>query len=49
MVVRGGDELMGLGMRIEPPDPVPPGSESPDGIRIVRGDFAFRIFDLRRV
>jgi alpha-galactosidase len=48
-VVRGGDELMRLGLRIEPPDPVAPDSETPDGVRVVRGDFQFRLFDLRRV
>ena len=48
-VVRGGDELMRLGLRIEPPDPLPPDLQAPDGIRIVRGDFQFRLFDLRRL
>ncbi len=46
--VRGGDELMHLGLRLEPPDPPPAGPDFPDGIRIVRGDFQFRLFDLRR-
>jgi alpha-galactosidase len=45
---RGGDELMRVGVGIEPPDPAPAGALPPDGIRIVRGDFTFRLFDLRR-
>lgn len=47
-VERGGDELMRVGLGIEPPDPLPAGAEPPDGSRIVRGDFAFRLFDLHR-
>jgi hypothetical protein len=47
--VRGGDELLALGLRIEPPDPVPADAEQPDAVRLVRGDFQFRLFDLRRV
>jgi hypothetical protein len=49
--VRGGDELMGPGLRIEPPDPAPADEEmrTPDGTWTVRGDFHFRLFDLRRV
>jgi alpha-galactosidase len=46
---RGGDELMRVGLGIEPPDPLPAGAAPPDGVRLVRGDFAFRLFDLRRV
>jgi len=46
---RGGDELMGLGIGIEPPEPAPAGLEQADGIRVVRGDFAFRLFDIRRL
>jgi alpha-galactosidase len=45
---RGGDELMRVGIGIEPPDPLPALDEQPDGIRVVRGDFAFRLFDVRR-
>ena len=47
--VRGGDELMRVGIGIEPPEPMPAGTEPPDGIRIIRGDFTFRLFDVRRV
>ena len=46
---RGGDELMRVGIGIEPPDPSAPGTQPPDGVRIVRGDFTFRLFDLRRI
>jgi hypothetical protein len=45
---RGGDELMRVGIGIEPSDPLPALDEFPDGIRLVRGDFAFRLFDVRR-
>ena len=41
--VRGGDELMRVGIGIEPPDPAPSDAQPPDGIRIVRGDFTFRL------
>jgi alpha-galactosidase len=44
---RGGDELMTVGIGIEPPELLPAGET--DGIRIVRSDFGFRMFDLRRV
>ncbi len=47
--VRGGDELMRVGIGIEPPEPLPAGTRPPNGIRIVRGDFTFRLFDLRRL
>ena len=47
-IERGGDELMSVGLGIEPPDPMPEGAYT-DGHRIVRGDFTFRLFDLRRV
>ncbi len=46
---RGGDELMAVGLGIEPPDMPFPRGESADGTRIVRGDFQARLFDLRRV
>lgn len=48
-LVRGGDELMRVGIGIEPPEPLPVDAQPPDGIRIVRGDFTFRLFDLRRI
>ncbi len=45
---RAGDELMAVGLGIEPPDmPLPP-NESSDGTRIVRGDFTARLFELTR-
>jgi alpha-galactosidase len=47
-IERGGDELMAVGLGIEPPDPMPEGASS-DGHREVRGDFTVRLFDLRRV
>jgi alpha-galactosidase len=47
-IERGGDELMAVGLGIEPPDPMPEGAYA-DGHRVVRGDFTFRLFDLRRL
>jgi alpha-galactosidase len=47
-VERGGDELMRVGIGIEPQEPVPAGAWA-DGVRIVRADFTARMFDLRRV
>ena len=47
-VERAGDELMAVGLGIEPPDPMPAGATF-DAIRFVRGDFAARLFELRRV
>jgi len=47
-IERGGDELMTVGLGIEPPDPMPDGAYA-DGHRVVRGDFTFRLFDLRRL
>ena len=46
---RRGDELMRVGIGIEPPDLLPADARPPDGIRVVRGDFTFRLFDLRRI
>jgi len=49
-IERGGDELMTVGLGIEPPDPMPVGHDvGADGHRFVRGDFRARLFDLRRV
>jgi len=45
---RGGDELMRVGLGIEPQDPLPAGAWA-DGVRIVRSDFRARLFDLRRL
>jgi len=46
---RAGDELLAVGIGLEPPDlPLPP-DESFDGSRLVRGDFQARLFELRRV
>ena len=47
-IERGGDELMTVGLGVEPPDPMPEGAFA-DGHREVRGDFTFRLFDLRRL
>jgi alpha-galactosidase len=44
---RAGDELMTVGLAIEPRDPIPPDAAF-DGIRLVRGDFEARLFELRR-
>ena len=44
---RGGDELMRVGIGIEPPEPLPAGET--DGIRIVRSDFGARLFDVKRI
>ncbi|HEY6569819.1 MAG TPA: alpha-galactosidase, partial [Candidatus Limnocylindrales bacterium] len=46
---RGGDELMAIGLGIEPPDMPFPIGEAADGTRIVRGDYQARLFDLRRI
>lgn len=49
-IERGGDELMAVGLGIEPPDPMPTGRDvGADGHRHVRSDFRARLFDLRRV
>jgi alpha-galactosidase len=50
-IIRGGDELMALGLGIEPPDPLPPGRPpwDFDGTRVVRHDFEARLFELRRL
>jgi alpha-galactosidase len=47
-VVRGGDELMAVGLGIEPPDPMPADGVF-DAIRLIRGDFQTRLFELRRI
>jgi hypothetical protein len=44
---RTGDELMAVGLVIEPPDMAIPSNES-DGTRLVRGDFQARLFDVMR-
>ena len=46
---RGGDELMRVGIAIEPPDGEVVAGENPDGVRIVRHDFTFRLFDIVRI
>ena len=45
---RAGDVLMTIGLGIEPPDLPIPAGETPDGVRIVRGDFQARLFELKR-
>jgi alpha-galactosidase len=47
-IERAGDELLSVGLGIEPPDPMPAGAE-PDGARLVRGDFQARLFELLRI
>jgi alpha-galactosidase len=47
-VERAGDELMAVGLGIEPPDPLPAGA-GPDGVRLIRGDFQARVFELVRI
>jgi hypothetical protein len=47
-VERAGDELMSVGLGIEPPDPMPAGA-GPDGVRFIRGDFQARVFELVRI
>ena len=44
---RGGDELMAVGLGIEPRDPLPREATG-DGSRIVEGDFRARLYELRR-
>ncbi|HEY6568811.1 MAG TPA: alpha-galactosidase, partial [Candidatus Limnocylindrales bacterium] len=46
---RAGDELMAIGLGIEPPDMPFPIGEAADGTRIVRGDCQAPLFDLRRI
>jgi alpha-galactosidase len=45
---RAGDELLAIGLGIEPPDLPMPRNESFDGTRIARGDFQARLFDITR-
>jgi alpha-galactosidase len=45
---RGGDELMSVGIGIEPQEPLPADVWA-DGLRILRGDFTARLFDIRRL
>ncbi|HEV8699172.1 MAG TPA: GH36 C-terminal domain-containing protein, partial [Candidatus Limnocylindrales bacterium] len=47
-IERFGDELMSIGLGIEPPDPMPPGAGL-DGARLIRGDFQARLFELVRI
>jgi alpha-galactosidase len=47
-VERAGDELLAVGLAIEPPDPLPVGA-SFDGSRLVRGDHQARLFELVRI
>ena len=46
---RAGDELMAVGLGIEPPDMPLARGEASDGTRIVRGDYQARLFELRRI
>jgi hypothetical protein len=52
--MRGGDELMAVGLGIEPRDPIPAGAafdgiRMHEGMRVIRGDFEARLFELRRL
>ncbi len=47
-IERAGDELMAVGLGIDPPDPLPDGVEF-DGIRMIYGDFHARLLELVRV
>ena len=54
VVMRGGDELMAVGLGIEPRDPIPAGLafdgiRMHEGMRVIRGDFEARLFELRRL
>jgi alpha-galactosidase len=48
VVERAGDELMVVGIGIDPPDPLPVGAEF-DGIRLIYGDFNARLLELERI
>ncbi len=48
VVDRAGDELMAVGLGIDPPDPMPEGIPF-DGIRLIYGDFHARLLELTRV
>ena len=45
---RAGDELMALGLGIEPREPAAAGVRMHDGVRVIRGDFEARLFELVR-
>ncbi len=47
-IERAGDELMAVGIGIDPPDPLPQGAEF-DGIRLIYGDFNARLLELVRL
>lgn len=47
-VERAGDELMAVGLGIDPPDPMPEGIDF-DGSRLIYGDFHARLLELVRV
>jgi alpha-galactosidase len=47
VVERAGDELMAVGLGIDPPDPMPEGIPF-DGIRLIYGDFHARLLELTR-
>ncbi|MEI7742720.1 MAG: alpha-galactosidase [Chloroflexota bacterium] len=47
--IRGGDDLMRIGIGIEPADGEIVEGDFPDGMRLVRHDFTFRLYDIRRV
>ncbi len=45
---RGGDDLMTVGLSIEPPEPMPGGIPN-DGVRFLGSDFNFRLYDVVRL
>ena len=45
---RAGDELMVVGLGIEPREPQVDGVRMHEGIRVIRGDFEARLFELER-
>jgi hypothetical protein len=45
---RGGDDLMSVGLSIEPLEPMPEGIPN-DGVRYVGSDFNFRLYDVVRL
>jgi hypothetical protein len=40
---------MAVGLSIEPREPAVGGSEMHEGVRVIRGDFEARLFELERI
>jgi len=49
VVERAGDELMAVGLGIEPREPAVDGIQMHEGFRVIRGDFEARLLELERV